>query len=271
MSEAPDGPVPLTVLVVDDEANIRRTLALCLETDGHKAFSVSNPADALAELSRHSFDLAFVDRPGAEKGLDLIPAIRAHSPWIKVVVITAYASIETAVESMKQGAFDYLAKPFTPAQVKHLTSKIAQLRALENRVASLQDSLGRPADIDISASLAPQMQRVIHLAQQVAKTDATILIRGESGTGKGVLTRAIHNWSLRAAKPLGVVACPSLTAELIESELFGHAKGSFTGAVRDTAGRIATCDGGTLFLDEIGDLPLTIQPKLLRFCARSRI
>jgi NtrC-family two-component system response regulator AlgB len=182
-----------------------------------------------------------------------------------VVVITAYASIESAVESIRRGATDYLPKPFTPAQVSVLTQKVATLRALEQRVAGLQEALGDAGpQADLSTS-SPAMQRAVSLARQVAPTDATVLIRGETGTGKGVLARAIHAWGPRAGKPFAVVSCPSLSAELLESELFGHVRGAFTGAVRDNPGRIAATEGGTLFLDEIGDLPLKLQPKLLRF------
>jgi NtrC-family two-component system response regulator AlgB len=256
----------LNILVVDDEINIRKTLSFCLESEGHKVVGVSNPADAKAEASRRSFDMAFVDlRLGAERGLDLIPELLAVSPWMKIVVITAYASIDTAVQSMKSGSADYLPKPFTPAQVKHITEKIAELRRLDQNVNTLQETLGRSSpEADLSTN-SPEMQRALHLAQQVAGTDATVLVRGESGTGKGVIVRAIHGWSARSQKPFGTVSCPSLSAELLESELFGHVKGAFTTAVRDNPGRIATCEGGTLFLDEIGDLPITIQPKLLRF------
>jgi NtrC-family two-component system response regulator AlgB len=257
----------LNILVVDDEINIRKTLAFCLESEGHNVVGVSNPADAKAEAARRSFDVAFVDlRLGAERGLDLIPELLAVSPWMKIVVITAYASIDTAVQSMKSGSADYLPKPFTPAQVKHITRKLGEMRKLEQNVAALQETLGRTSqEVDLTGTSSPEMHRAIHLAQQVATTDATVLVRGESGTGKGVLVRAIHGWSARAQKPFGTVSCPSLSAELLESELFGHIKGAFTTAVRDNPGRIATCEGGTLFLDEIGDLPITIQPKLLRF------
>ncbi|HEX5006198.1 MAG TPA: sigma-54 dependent transcriptional regulator [Hyphomonadaceae bacterium] len=258
---------PMDVLIVDDEINIRKTLAFCLEGDGHTVVAVSNPADAKAEAARHSFDMAFVDlRLGDQHGFQLIPELLAISPWIKIVVITGFASIDTAVQSMKSGSADFLPKPFTPIQVRQITRKVAQVRKLEQKVASLQETLGGAnPDIDLGSSNSPEMQRAIHLAQQVAATDASLLIRGESGTGKGVLARAIHSWSARAGKPFGTVSCPSLSAELLESELFGHAKGAFTTAVRDNPGRIATCEGGTLFLDEIGDMPLTIQPKLLRF------
>ena len=255
----------LSILVVDDEVNIRKTLTVCLETEGHKVIAVSNFQDALVEASRRSFELAFVDlRLGTDDGLDLIPGLLAATPWLKIIVITAYASIDTAVEAMRRGATDYIPKPFTPAQVTLAVHKVFEMRTLEQRVASLQEDLRRlNPEVDFSSS-SPIMQHAVNLARQVAPSDATILLRGESGTGKTVLARVIHSWSNRANKPISIVSCPSFSSELLESELFGHIKGAFTGAVRDNLGRIAACEGGTLFLDEIGDLPLSLQPKLLR-------
>jgi len=257
---------PLHVLVVDDELNIRKTLAISLETEGHKVTAVSNFQDALAEASYRSFDLAFVDlRLGTDDGLDLIPALLAATPWLKVIVITAYASIDTAIEAMRRGATDYIPKPFTPAQINLAVSKVFEVRSLEQKVAALQEDLGRQQpEIDFSSS-SPLMQKAVNLARQAASSEATLLLRGESGTGKTVLARAIHSWSGRAAKPFSIVSCPSLSPQLLESELFGHVKGAFTGAVRDNPGWIAASDGGTLLLDEISDLPLPLQPKLLRF------
>jgi NtrC-family two-component system response regulator AlgB len=259
-------PPSLHVLVVDDEINIRKMLAVCLETEGHAVTAVSNFHDALAEASLRSFELAFVDlRLGTDDGLDLIPALLAGSPWLKIIVITAYASIDTAVEAMRRGATDYIPKPFTPAQISLAVRKVSEVRTLEQKVAALQEDLGRQRpEIDFS-SASPAMQRAVNLSRQAAAAEATILLRGESGTGKTVLARAIHAWSSRAAKPFGVISCPAFPPELLESELFGHVKGAFTGAVRDSQGRIASCEGGTLLLDEIGDLPLPLQPKLLRF------
>jgi two-component system, NtrC family, response regulator AlgB len=256
----------LKVLVVDDEINIRKALSITLETDGHAVTAVSNPRDALDEVSRKPFDLAFVDmRLGSQLGMDLIPELLAQSPWMRVVMITAYATVDNAVETMKRGASEYLTKPFTPAQVKLVTDRVARMRTLEQQVAKLE---GTSEELDCERSVRsaePAVQRTINLARQVAKSDTTVLIRGESGTGKGILARAIHAWSNRSSKPMATISCPTLSPQLLESELFGHVKGAFTGAVRDYMGRLASCDGGTVFLDEIGDLPVELQPKLLRF------
>jgi NtrC-family two-component system response regulator AlgB len=257
---------PLNILIVDDEINIRKTLSICLETEGHSVITVSNFEDALSEASRRSFDAAFVDlRLGTANGLDLISPLLTATPWIKIVVITAYASIDTAVEAMKRGATDYIPKPFTPAQVKLAVHKIFEVRTLEQKVVALREDLGRShLDADFSSG-SGAMKRAIALARQAASSDATILLRGESGTGKSVLAKSIHAWSKRAAMPFSVLSCPSLSPELLESELFGHVRGAFTGAIRDNPGRISSCNEGTLLLDEIGDLPLSLQPKLLRF------
>ncbi|MDD5170229.1 MAG: sigma-54 dependent transcriptional regulator, partial [Syntrophales bacterium] len=179
--------------------------------------------------------------------------------------ITAYASIDTAVEAVRRGAADYIPKPFTPAQIKLAVRKVFELRSLEQKVISLREDLSRSNLQEDFSTTSNLMQSALDLARQAAPSDATILLRGESGTGKSVLAKAIHSWSKRAAMPFSVLSCPSLSPELLESELFGHVKGAFTGAIRDNPGRLGACDGGTLFLDEIGDLPLSLQPKLLRF------
>lgn len=257
---------PLNILIVDDEANIRKTLTVCLESLGHSVTAVSNPQDSLSEAGRRVFDLAFVDlRLGTESGLDLIPALLALCPWLKIIVVTAYASIDTAVEAIRRGASDYIPKPFTPEHIEIVTNRIASVRGMERQIAALEEHLNKINPEITFESRHPEMQRAVELARRVASTDAALLIKGPSGTGKTVLARAIHDWSRRSDKPFAVISCPTLSPELLESELFGHVKGAFTGAVSDNPGRIAACEGGTLFLDEIGDLPLNIQPKLLRF------
>jgi two-component system, NtrC family, response regulator AlgB len=181
-----------------------------------------------------------------------------------VVIVTAYATIETAVEAMRRGAFDYLPKPFVPDQLRVVIERIERLRRLQTQVDDLAEQVrSYVPEVDLQTSES-NVRQTLDVAFKTAATEATILLRGESGTGKGVLARAIHARSSRAAGPFVTVHCPSLSSELLESELFGHMQGAFTGAVRDTVGKVTIAEGGTLFLDEIGDLPLTLQPKLLR-------
>jgi len=260
-------PTPrLDILLVDDEPNIRRTLSLHLEGRGHRVRAAASAGEAAAVAGERSFDVAFVDlRLGTESGLDLIPRLLAALPELKVVVITAYASVETAVEAMRRGAADYLEKPFTPGQIDLTLEKVTALARLERKVQALEGNL---AQVDPEVELdsrSPAMQAALALARQAAPGDARVLLRGESGTGKGVLAHAIHFLSPRRDRPFVTVSCPALPAELLESELFGHVRGAFTGAGRDNPGRVAIAEGGTLLLDEIGDLPLPLQPKLLRF------
>jgi NtrC-family two-component system response regulator AlgB len=258
--------ISLNILVVDDDSNIRKTLSYCLAAEGYTVIAVSNPADAIEEAKRRSFDIAFVDlKLGGANGMDLIPLLVSGSSWTKIVVITGHASIETAVEAMRRGATDYIAKPFTPDQVRILTKRIGRLRELEIQVAALKEDMQRLGPEAQLQSRNTGMQRVIEIAMKAARSEAIVLLRGESGTGKSVLARAIHHWSSRATKPMTVVACPAVPAELLESELFGHTKGAFTGAVRDNPGRVAACEGGTLLLDEIGDMVPSVQAKLLHF------
>lgn len=244
----------LSILIVDDEPTIRRSMALSLEIEGHRVRAVGNPEDALDQAGLEPFELAFVDlRLGTANGLDLIPSLLAIRPGLKIVVITAFATVDTAVEAMRRGAWDYLPKPFQPSQ----------LSAAAEKVASLQERSARQ-DGFVLDSACPAMRETLRLARQAARKDATLLLRGESGTGKSALARFVHSWSPRANGPFATVSCPMLSADLLASELFGHARGAFTGAVSDAPGRVEACEGGTLFLDEIGELPLEIQPKLLR-------
>ena len=256
---------PARILLVDDEAAILRTFRYCLEDAGHRVATAQNSALALEALQHDVFDVCFLDLGlGSESGLELLPKIKAAAPWTRVVVATAQASIDVAVESMRAGASDYLVKPCSPEQLRFAANKQIEARRLEARVEALESERSTHANADLS-STSPGMTQVLDEARRVSDTDASVLILGESGTGKGVTARAIHAWSLRSKGNFVTVNCPSLSADLLESELFGHAKGAFTGATESTQGRVAQADGGTLFLDEIGDFPLALQPKLLRF------
>ena len=255
----------MNILLIDDDPGLRKSIRLALTTIGHRVTEASNGTEALQTLGHRLFDMAFLDlRLGEERGLDVLPELLRLAPGLPVVVITAYATIQTAVEAMRRGAFDFLPKPFTPEEIRIVLERIARVRRLQSHVEQLEEqirSVVPEADLQTSE---PAMRQTLDIAFRAAPSEATILLRGESGTGKGVLARAIHARSPRSAGPFITVNCPSLSAELLESELFGHVRGAFTGAVQDTFGKVAAAEGGTLFLDEVGDLPLALQPKLLR-------
>lgn len=261
----------MNILLIEDDPSLRKSLRLALETMYHKVSEASNSSQAEDVLGHRLFDVAFLDlRLGNENGLDLLPGLLRLAPGLAIVVVTAYATIETAVEAMRRGAFDYLPKPFTPNQLRTVLDRITRFRQLQSHVDDLEAqirSIVPEADLQTEE---PAMRQALEIAFKAAPSEATILLRGESGTGKGVLARAIHARSHRATAPFVTIHCPSLSAELLESELFGHVKGAFTGAILDTVGKVAAADGGTLFLDEIGDLPLSLQPKLLRLLQEKR-
>jgi len=261
----------MKLLLIDDEATLRRTLRITLESMGHEVAEAATGELALRRLGEDHFDLAFLDlRLGRDKGLELLPELPRAAPDTGVVVMTAFASIDTAVEAMRLGAFDYLPKPFTPDQIRVVIDRWNLVRGLRHQVSDLQEQIREAApEVELRSDEAA-MQAVLDVAMRVAASDATVLLRGESGTGKGVLARAIHEHSARAGKTFVTVHCPSLSAELLESDLFGHMRGAFTGAVKDTEGKVAAAEGGTIFFDEIGDLPLALQPKLLRFAHEKR-
>ncbi len=253
------------ILLVDDEAPILRTFRYCLEDEGYRVTTAQSGAQALAAMEREVFDVCFLDVSiGEESGIELLPRIKSAAPWMRVVVATAHSSVDTAVDAMRAGASDYLVKPCSPEQLRFAASKQVEARRLEARIEALESERNAGAPTDLSSD-APSMAQVLDEARRVADTDASVLILGESGTGKGVTARAIHAWSHRSRGNFVTVNCPSLSADLLESELFGHSRGAFTGATESTQGRVAQADGGTLFLDEIGDFPLALQPKLLRF------
>jgi len=256
----------LDVLVVDDEKNIRTTLGVCLEGLSCRVTAAATADAARTLAARQPFDLAFLDlRLAGTSGLDLIPDLLAESPDLAIVVITAYATIDTAVEAMKRGARDYLPKPFTPAQVRHVVEQVEERRALVRRVRDLEGQLQDAVpEVDLDTP-SKAMRAAVETLLRAAGSDVAVLLKGESGTGKGVLARALHARSARAASPFVVINCPTLSQELLASELFGHARGAFTGALRDQPGRVEAAEGGTLFLDEVAEISPSLQAKLLRF------
>lgn len=255
----------MRVLIVDDEPGIRKTTGLAVQTMGHEAVAVANGLRAAKTLEEGPCDVCFLDvNLGSENGLTVLEKLLQIQPSLVVVLFTAFANISTAVEAMRRGAFDFIPKPFTPDQIRQVFEKIDKAKRLQQRVQQLETQLTEQSPQIDFESAEPSVQKVLQMAFKAAETPATILILGPSGTGKSVLAREIHRRSAQKENAFVTVNCPSLSRELLESELFGHVKGSFTGAVGDTFGKVAAAEGGTLFLDEIGELPREIQPKLLR-------
>lgn len=257
------------VLLVDDDGSVLRNFRWCLEDQAFQVSTANSTEQALRLAERQVFDLCFLDvLIGEDSGIDLLPQLLAVAPEMRVIMATGESAVATAVRAIQLGACDYLVKSITPDQLTLAAHRHADARRLELRVASLELQAADPGGVDAVSDLDSEsklMARVLATARQVADTDATVLILGESGTGKGVLAKAIHQWSPRRKSNFATINSPSLSAELLESELFGHVKGAFTGAVDHRQGRVQIADGGTLFLDEIGDFALTLQPKLLRF------
>src|SRR5258707_1709103 len=257
--------IDMRILVIDDEPNIRKTTAMTLDALGHDCVQAESGAEALDFLKKGGFDAAFLDlRLGKEDGIELIPKLLGLEPNLNIIVFTAFASIDTAVEAMRRGAVDYIAKPFMPEQIRQSLTRIETARHLENRVVELESMLSGTESLADFTTQEPLVQKLFETATKAAASAATLLLLGASGTGKSVLARALHRNSPRRDNAFVTVACPSLSRELLESELFGHVRGAFTGAVGETWGKVKAAEGGTLFLDEIGELPLEIQPKLLR-------
>lgn len=255
----------MDVLVVDDEKTIRDATVFAIEEEGHYAEAVDGGRIALLRLKEAEFDLVLLDlQLGNENGLDILTEINKRYPNLPVVMFTANATIETAVEATRRGALEYLQKPFTPGQLRRVMILAQKFRKMETKIEELQTVVTNQSPTHNFEAQDPSMKATFDILFRAAPTPATILILGESGTGKSVAARAVHERSHLKDKPFVTVSCPSLSKELLESELFGHTKGSFTGAVKDQWGKVKAAEGGTLFLDEIGELPLEIQPKLLR-------
>lgn len=254
----------LRILLVDDENNIRRTLHVSLTDMGHHVVAAASMKDAAEALKVEFFDLVLTDfRLGGPTGIEVIREAKHIQPEAIIVVMTAYSSIENAVQVTKEGAFDYLPKPFTTSQLVHLLEKVQTLISLKRENEALKNERYRSEYF--LGFVSPAMQRLEFFVNQVAPTDETILITGESGTGKTELAKLIHGRSRRANSPFVTVSCTTLAESVLESELFGHVKGAFTGAVGDKVGKLELAHNGTLFLDEIGDLSSSAQTRLLRF------
>ena len=254
------------VLVADDEPSIRFVLREALEAAGHEVVDVDDGDAALEALASGGFEIAFLDvrMPGLS-GLELLERLEALGSDTAVVIVTAQNTFENAVEAMKRGALDYLVKPFRLAEITALTDKALRARALQREVRQLRREAGRrvaPGDRLVGRS--PTLLEIFKTIGRVARSDVPVLITGESGTGKELVARAIHHASARAEAAVVAVNAAAIPRELLESELFGHERGAFTGAVESRPGRFREASGGTLFLDEIGDMPLELQAKLLR-------
>jgi two-component system nitrogen regulation response regulator GlnG len=257
----------MRVLIADDEPSIRFVLAEVLDGLGHETVSVETGDDALAELSRGEFDLAFLDirMPGLT-GIEVLQQSRANASDVAIVIITAQNLLENAVEAMKAGALDYLVKPFAIAEVTALAEKAGSTKRLKDEVRSLRRAVGRSVSPggDRLVGSSPALLEIFKTIGKVAPRNVPVLITGESGTGKELIAHAIHAASPRAEQPFIAVNAAAIPRELLESELFGHERGAFTGATSSRAGRFREASGGTLFLDEIGDMAVDLQAKLLR-------
>ena len=255
----------IRILAVDDEASQRELVSGYLKKQGFEVFTAAGGESALELFRQAPMELILTDQrmPGLS-GLDLLKAAREINPETQVIVMTAYGSVETAVEAMRDGAADYVAKPLNLDELRQKIQRIVEQHRLYAENRALREELKSRHRIEGIIGESGQMVEVISLVQRVAASEATVLIRGESGTGKELIAKAIHYTSPRAARPLVRVNCAALPENLLESELFGHEKGSFTGAISTRKGRFELADTGTLFLDEIGDLPLHLQAKLLR-------
>ncbi len=253
-----------TLLIVDDEKNIRARLADFFRGSGYQVETAENGRAALDYLNKSgAVDLVLADFRMAEvNGLELLQRIKGEMPETSVILMTAYGTIENAVGAMKAGAYDYLAKPFSLEQIQHVVERALEIRSLRAENRTLRDTLEERPILD---SGSEPMRRLLDTARQAARSEATILLTGESGTGKNVLARQIHRWSGRSSHPYVMVNCATLSEHLLESELFGHMRGAFTGAIKDKPGRLEAADKGTVFLDEIGDLTPALQTKFLRF------
>ena len=253
------------ILIVDDDASQRRLVEFWLQEEGHRTVTAADGGSALRAFAQYVPSLVITDvRMPGMSGLDLLSRIKADNPDTPFILITAFATVDDAVEAMKQGAADYILKPLKQDELKVNVRRALERQQLVEENRYLRSLAGSTFRFENIIAQSRRMRDVVEMAVQVARRDSTVLLAGESGTGKELLAKAIHQSSLRAGKPFIAVNCGALPETLAESELFGHSKGSFTGAIADRAGKFEAANEGTVFLDEIGDLALPLQVKLLR-------
>ena len=257
---------PLQVLIVDDEETMRDSCSQIISGMGEQHIQIAENGDKALEIMRKAFfDIVILDlkMPGTS-GIDVLKQIKNDNPETIVVVITGYATVESAVEAMRIGAYDFLPKPFTPEELRIILRRAIEKRRLRRENIYLQQELKKNLDLDTIIGQSRSMREISDLVKKVGPTDSTVLITGESGTGKELIARAIHNHSPRKSSSFVTVDCCTLVENLFESELFGHVKGSFTGATATKHGRLELANNGTVFFDEIGNISVAIQAKLLR-------
>ncbi len=261
-----------SVLVVDDDESLRRVTQVQLEDEGYSVTTARDAAEASRLLTRKHLDLVITDlsMPG-RSGVDLLREIRAGHPETTVILMTAFGTVESAVEAMRLGAYDYITKPVNPDNLRMVVARAMEHLSLRQEAHCLRDVLGIRTGFEKLVGSSQALLAVLGMADRAAKTDATVLIRGETGTGKELVAHGIHASSVRRSKPFVTINCGAIPAELLESELFGHVKGSFTGAIDSKKGRVEAANCGTLFLDEIGDMSLDIQVKVLRLLQHHEI
>ena len=260
------------VLVVDDDESLRRITQLQLEEAGYTAGIASGGEEALRLIDEEAPALVITDlkMPGIS-GLELLRKVREQFPQTAVVLVTAFGTVQTAVAAMKAGAYDYITKPIDYEELLLVVHRAVEHQELVEEVRSLRASLDQKYGFESITGQSKELLHVLEMAARVAQRDSTVLIRGETGTGKELLARAIHQNSRRKDQPFVTINCGAIPKDLMESELFGHAKGSFTGAIASRRGKVESADGGTLFLDEIGELPVELQVKLLRLIQQGEI
>ncbi|HMN49659.1 MAG TPA: sigma-54 dependent transcriptional regulator [Ignavibacteriaceae bacterium] len=261
-----------SILIIDDEETQRSILKGYLEKKGYKIYSASSGTEGIDLIRRNMIDIVLSDYKMPDKtGLEVLETVKEINPEISFVILTAYGTIENAVKAMRLGAFDYISKPVDLDELDLLLERIIENKNLKSEILLLKNQLKEKFKIDSFMSQSPKMEEVLSIAARSADSKATVLITGESGTGKEVLAKAIHYASSRKDKPFVAVNIPALPETLLESELFGHEKGAFTGADKAKKGRFELADSGTIFLDEIGDIPLNLQVKLLRVLQEHQI